>query len=196
MRTKADIRTEMARRRRALEPDRARVLSLRAQERLLALPAFAAARHVAAYLALPGEVAADRFLAAARASGKRASVPAWRPEKDRYELTELAPDDRMVAGPWRTREPARKRWVPLTETDLIVVPGVAFDRRGRRLGRGGGHYDRLLADAAFGATAPTLKIGLLFDFQWVDVVPADEWDVGMDGLVTEKETLLITEKGG
>ena len=70
--------------------------------------------------------------------------------------------------------------------DLALVPGLAFDRAGRRLGRGGGHYDRLLARAPLRAA---FKIGLAFAWQLQPRVPAARHDVPMDLVATEKELI-------
>src|SRR5262249_59299424 len=72
--------------------------------------------------------------------------------------------------------------------DLIVVPGIAFDLRGGRLGRGGGFYDRFLSQPGLGAT----KIGVGLDEQVIaEEVPRDSWDVTLDGLVTPTRTLAF-----
>jgi 5-formyltetrahydrofolate cyclo-ligase len=191
---KANLRAEMARRKQATAPAAFARDSRAAQERFLTLPAWARARTVALYLALPGEVGCDFVLAAARATGRRVCVPAWREEQQRYGMTVLRADDRMGAGPWRTREPQRKEWTPLEEADLIAVPGVAFDRRGRRLGRGGGHYDRLLAGLPPADAGGPLKVGLLFAFQMAESLPVMKWDIAMDWLVSENEICNCEEQ--
>jgi 5-formyltetrahydrofolate cyclo-ligase len=66
--------------------------------------------------------------------------------------------------------------------DLVLVPGLAFDGAGRRLGRGGGHYDRALAAAEEG----TVAIGVGYEFQRVDAVPVEPHDVALDAVVTER----------
>lgn len=72
----------------------------------------------------------------------------------------------------------------LPPIDLLVVPGVAFDRRGNRLGRGKGYYDRLLANTHIP------KVGLCFDFQLHNEIPTEPFDVPMQGIVTDKEVIL------
>ena len=76
-----------------------------------------------------------------------------------------------------TDRPAR----PLERGDLVLAPGVAFDAAGRRLGRGGGHYDRALAAAPAGVVA----LGVGFDFQRIDEVPVEAEDVPVDAVLTE-----------
>ena len=184
--TKTRMRQEMILRRRAMSAAVAERCSRQAQRRFVQLPEFASARVVAVYLAMPGEVETDRILAAAWAAGKLVAVPAWRTEAGRYEWTEIREADAVGPGPWRTLEPEPKRWMTMREIGIIAVPGVAFDAQGRRLGRGGGHYDRLLADAG-----EVVKVGLLFDMQRVEAVPVSRWDVSMNKLVTDKGVLVV-----
>ena len=63
--------------------------------------------------------------------------------------------------------------------DLIVVPGVAFDKKNNRLGRGKAYYDKLLK------TANTFKVGICFDFQLIDSVPVDKYDIKMDLVISD-----------
>lgn len=81
-------------------------------------------------------------------------------------------------------EPVSEDRVGIEAIDLIIVPGVAFDRQCRRLGRGKGYYDRLLTKSA------AVKIGVAFDFQLVDEVPTESFDVSMDMVVTESELII------
>jgi 5-formyltetrahydrofolate cyclo-ligase len=75
--------------------------------------------------------------------------------------------------------------VPPMKIDLIVTPGLAFDARGSRLGRGGGFYDRFLAEPQLVAA----RVGIALDEQIVDAVPTDSWDVSMHAVVTDTRTV-------
>jgi 5-formyltetrahydrofolate cyclo-ligase len=86
-------------------------------------------------------------------------------------------------------DPGACRMAGGTPPEVAVVPGVAFDRRGFRLGFGGGYYDRLFARQE---TARTLRIGLAYDFQVVDRLPAEPWDQPMHALCTPKEMTWIS----
>ncbi len=83
------------------------------------------------------------------------------------------------------RSPRDSQPLPPRSIDLVVVPGLAFDTHGNRLGRGGGFYDRFLSRLRHGATS----VGLAFDFQIVDTVPADERDVSVDLVVTDRRLI-------
>ena len=71
------------------------------------------------------------------------------------------------------------------ELDLIIVPGVAFDHAGHRIGRGGGFYDRLLPQYR------AVRVGICFGFQYLETIPAQEHDIRMDWVVTETGILKI-----
>ena len=78
-------------------------------------------------------------------------------------------------------EPTGPEFTDLDSVELIIVPGVAFDSEGNRMGRGRGFYDRLLK-----STPKAYKVGVAFDFQVIDRVPVEEFDVAMDRVVSEK----------
>jgi 5-formyltetrahydrofolate cyclo-ligase len=90
----------------------------------------------------------------------------------------------LVEGPFRAMVPAAGDWL---EPEVLIVPMLAFDRRGYRLGYGGGFYDRTLA--ALRATGPRLAIGFAFAVQEVEEVPTDATDEPLDMIVTEAFTL-------
>jgi 5-formyltetrahydrofolate cyclo-ligase len=94
------------------------------------------------------------------------------------------PGAALVEGPFRAMVPAAGDWL---EPDVLIVPMLAFDRRGYRLGYGGGFYDRTLA--ALRATGPRLAIGFAFAVQEVEEVPTDATDEALDMIVTEAFTL-------
>lgn len=75
--------------------------------------------------------------------------------------------------------------------DLVVVPGLAFDSMGRRLGKGFGYYDRFLS----GRTARTMSVGLAFSYQILPEVPVDPWDMPVDVVVTEEGVMPIARDG-
>lgn len=153
--------------------------------RLRALPAFQAAATICWYVGVRDEVATLPMITAAVAEGRRSAVP-WR-AGDRLDLFEISGADDLAAASFGLLEPSAavrsdpSRHVNPEEVDLFVVPGVAFDRRGGRLGYGRGYYDRLLALARPGVTI----VGLAFEAQMVELVPAAAHDVPMDAVVTE-----------
>ena len=87
----------------------------------------------------------------------------------------------LVAGEqFGIGEPTGPIWTDLDAIQIIIVPGVAFDRSGNRMGRGRGFYDRMLK-----STVGALKIGIAYDFQMLDEIPVEPHDVKMDRIITE-----------
>ena len=176
---KEALRERMREVRAALDPEAVSARSAQIEERLTSLAAFAHAHVVGCYLALPREVQTRGLVDRCRKLGKKVCVPA-RTQDGSYAMAWLDRDDETVPGPLGIRQPQAVRPAPQREIDLMIVPGVAFDRNARRLGHGGGHFDRLLAKCS------AVKVGLAFEVQVVDEVPADPHDVAMDLVVTEE----------
>ena len=184
--TKVKLRKELRAKRRALPPaDHAR-RSNRAVSAVTRLAAFKAGARVAVYLPFDGETATAALVLAARRRGIRLFVPVVIDLRHRrLRFHPLSGKTRRgafgIAIPHRTGRWTGPRWF-----DLIVVPLVGVDGEGRRLGMGGGFYDRALA---FRRTRHHWKgprlVGLAFDCQRVDAGFADAWDVRLDSLATE-----------
>ena len=153
--------------------------------RLLAdVPVLRNASIVAGYRAVRGEVDVDTVLAGLHAGGVVVTVP--RVVDDALEFVPWAPGAESEAGDFGIAEPVGGDPVPFARHSVILTPLVAFDRRGQRLGQGGGFYDRAIAAA--GAKRPVL-IGVAHGFQEVEVVPIEDWDQPLDAVVTERELL-------
>lgn len=99
---------------------------------------------------------------------------------DDLELRLYTGPEDLAIGAYGIEEPTGARFTDYTAIDLIIVPGVAFDRNGNRLGRGKGYYDRLLP-----RIPSAYKIGICFPFQVVEEVPAEPFDIRMDEIITQ-----------
>ena len=167
-------------------PPAAREAASRAiAERLANLPAWRNARTVALHAPLGAEVDTAELVRLAQAAGMRVVWPRISRTGPALEFACCAVSE-LVPGPARALEPpASAPSVPLDAIDLIVVPGVAFDALGGRLGRGRGHYDATLALLRPG----TARVGLCFDEQVVDQVPTEPHDVPLDVVVTGSRVL-------
>ena len=189
---KRALRAEMVARRKRLPRAEREAASLAIAERLASLPAFAAARTVALYAGMGAEVDTAEIARRARAAGKRLAWPRLEPGALQLSFAACPPGD-LVPGPAGTREPPPDApAVPFSEIDCAVVPGVAFDERGLRLGRGRGHYD---------ATLPALprraaRVGLAFEAQMVAEVPREAHDAPLDAVVTERRAILARPGAG
>ena len=161
---------------------------------LIALAPYRSAATVLWYVSMPAELATVPGIEAALADGKRVAVP-WC-DGDDLGLWRLEAVSELEPGTWGIPEPppARRgepgRRIAAEAIDLVVVPGLAFDRRGRRLGHGKGYYDRLLA------RSPAARAGLCFDAQVFPEVPAGPRDAVMDWLVTERGASPIERVSG
>ena len=180
----------------AVTPERRAVASADAAARASAHPAWPGAELVLAFLSMPSEIDTAPVVEAALAAGKRVAVP--RIDGGDIAFVELAPDWRAwPRDRWDIpAPPAEAPSIPPAEiaglATLALVPGLAFDRTGGRLGRGKGYYDRFLASVAAarsaaaarssGPSSPFVAIGYGYESQIVDSVPTDEHDLPLDGL--------------
>ncbi len=161
------------------------VLSRRIWDTILALPQFIRARTVMTYLDIGSEVRTRRYLPELWQLGKKLVVPYCMARELR--LFHLKNMDELSPGTWQILEPKpewrehAERHVDTAELDLIVVPGLAFDRYGGRLGLGKGYYDRFLLHIRPDA----VKIAPAFECQLVDKIPLLPHDVRVDMVVTE-----------
>lgn len=148
------------------------------------MPEVAAARTVALYSALGPE--ADASVALPLLLERDIAVVFPRVVGELLEFAPASSLDELHAGFRGVLEPES---VPIDASvlDVVVVPGVAFDRAGGRLGQGGGHYDRTLAQLG----SKTFRVGFCFSCQIVDKVPRERHDELLDALVTEDETAYI-----
>ena len=141
---------------------------------------WSAAKSVLFFAPLPDEPDLWPLLVAAIAAGKTVALPAFIPGTNLYTARRIIDPVRdIIAGQFGIREPvAACAEVPLNRLDLVLVPGVAFDARGSRLGRGKGFYDRLLADVR------GTKCGVAFEEQIVDAVPVGPLDIRLNCILT------------
>ena len=140
-------------------------------------PRLADAHTVLLYSALPDEVPTQPLLNRLSTEGKTVLLPRVVSDTD-MELRRYTGSNDLEQGAFGIMEPTGKLFTDYENIDVAVVPGMAFDREGHRLGRGKGYYDRFLAQLPH-----TYKIGVCFPFQLVDLVPADAHDILMDEVI-------------
>ncbi len=171
-------------------------LSLRICRSFMALPEYAAARTVMFYVDVRSEVRTRNSLADALASGKRIVVPYC--VEQELELFLLSKMDELALGMYKILEPAKElrglpeKKVTPAELDLIMVPGVAFDKRGARMGHGFGYYDKLLQHAR--PDAPL--VALAFECQLFPEIPTQAHDIFMDKIITESAIYIGQRQRG
>ncbi len=180
--TKQAVRQQVRQALSAMESMTVYTSSLAACKHLVHLEEFARAETVMIYLSLPDEVDTTSIALAAWQTDKTVVVPKvdWRHRRVMpIEITHL--ETGMTIGRHGIPEPSEGRPVPTEMIDLIVTPGVAFDVGGRRLGRGGGFYDRFLPQCS-----RAVRCGLAFSVQVVEQLDTEPHDQQMDMLVTDE----------
>ena len=180
MESKAETRKRIREMKRAVPPEEKLRRSDTVMRRVEEMPEFQQADVVLLYWSMSDEVQTHAF------------VDRWYKEKtlllpcvdgDDLLLRQYTGPDCMVAGEqFGIGEPTGEEYTRLDAISIIIVPGVAFDRGRNRMGRGRGFYDRLLKN-----TPNALKIGVAFDFQLLESIPTEEFDVKMDRVVCESQ---------
>jgi len=152
---------------------------------VVASPSYAAARAIHCYLPMRSEVDTRPLIADALARGKQVAVPIFVPKAAELAHTwiESLAAAALTPGAFGTLNPRDLRLAAPGDWDLAIVPLLAFDRRGYRLGYGKGYYDRLLA------ASPVTTIGVGFADQETDALPAEAHDIALDWVITEREVI-------
>ena len=158
------------------------------QQLLLVHQLFAAAEVVALYAPIRGEVATSLLFAAAVAAGKTVVYP--RVAGNTMDFVMVSDFASLQLGAFSVLEPNGCEIVAADRLDLVVVPGVAFDRCGCRLGYGKGYYDRAFSNIARNQRNCAL-VGLGYDCQLVAQLPREDHDIVLDWLITDREMLLF-----
>jgi len=139
---------------------------------------FKKAKTVMFYMPFGGEVDTVDMIRSAQKIGKIVVVPVC--GKNRMMSPCVLKDKgTLLRGPYGIREPALKKPVNLKSLDLVIVPGLAFDKQGRRLGRGKGYYDRFLSRIS----QHSISIGLAYDFQILPSIPTTEYDIDVHKVI-------------
>ena len=185
MKTKEQLRREMEELRKNRDPSWCSEASRRIIGRLQELEVFRSARRVSLYKHLPGEVELEDLFDACWKLDQQTCMPVFNRTLRIYELAAIDARTRFRTGHYGIREPEERVPVSLDQVNLMIVPGVAFDVEGNRLGRGGGYYDRLLAGFR------GVSVAVAFDFQIVPRLPTESHDIPVDLVVTESKLLKV-----
>jgi len=194
---KRALRRAMAERRDALLPAERQSMSDRAIDLVLDLPELRLARTVAGFVSTRSEIDTEPLLAELRRRDVQVVLPRVStgliPPRLRFHRAEHKTD--LVFGIFGLLEPpADAAEVAAHEIDVFMVPGLAFDKRGARVGYGGGYYDELVAYVRAHPDAANARfVGFAFDFQLLDTCPTGEWDVLLDAVVTDERTVRCGE---
>ncbi|MCD7971160.1 MAG: 5-formyltetrahydrofolate cyclo-ligase [Candidatus Azobacteroides sp.] len=173
---KDKIRKEIAWHKKEYTPEIKKKLSTLIFSQLELLSQFINAQKILLYHSLPDEVYTHDF------------IEKWKDKKEIFlpivegtilTLGKYHSREKCRNGSFGILEPSDKEEIRLSDMDLVIVPGIAFDKKGNRLGRGKGYYDKLLC------ACPVFKIGVCFDFQVREDIPFNNNDIPMDIIITE-----------
>ena len=183
---KKALRRAMLDRQRALSESERAAMAASLTKALLQFPAYPKARKIMAYLSLPGEADLDDFLRAALAEGKEIYVPVCLPDFQ-MEAGRLLDTEQFAKGPYGLRDlPPGYESARPEDLDLLLVPAVAVDISGHRLGRGAGYYDRFLS-----RVSQEKRVAVVWDFQLTETVPAEAHDLSVGAVITEKRSIVF-----
>lgn len=161
------------------EEDRDRKSKL-IKRKLFRTSVFKKAKKVMFYISFGGEVNTQDMIKEAQRLGKIVAVPVCKRRKITIRPCILHNKAKLNKGPYGICEPAVKEYIRLEDLDLVIVPGIAFDKKGNRLGRGRGCYDHFLNRS----TLDTASIGLAFDFQILPSLPTTTTDIKIGRVIS------------
>lgn len=181
---KAGLRRKMLESRKALSADEYRRKSLVIQQRLISLEEYSRAKVLVLYSSIHNEVETQEVIEFSLNSGKKVILPAV--SDGNLLFREIAEVSDMHKGKFGILEPRRTNMViDLDQADLIVLPGVAFDLNGHRIGYGKGYYDKSLRHLE----GQGKLVGLCYDFQLVEEIAGEPHDVRVDMIITERRII-------
>ncbi len=177
---KRSIRADLLARRKHMAAETCLSHSLRIQQALLQTSEFCSAAAIALYSPVLNEVFTEDLFRVASSAGKLIAYPRVRGSE--LEFVQVLKAGDLAPGTFGVLEPTGDQLVTPAALDMVVVPGVGFDRQGGRLGYGKGFYDRGLHSSQ----RPGCLVGLCFELQLVDQLPAESHDICMDIIITEE----------
>lgn len=159
-------------------------------KKLQTLPVFQQAHTILFYVSYDNEVYTHDIIKQYLQTETHVCVPKSEPTTQLILCSQITNFQHLIPGTYNILEPKHEHLCIIAPTDLdvIIVPGVAFDLKGNRIGHGKGYYDRLLKQAP-----QAHKIGLAFDFQIVDTLTPKKHDIPMDTIVTEKRIITCQQ---
>ena len=188
METKDDIRIQMREQRHAIGPEERRLAGLTVCEKIAGYPLNVLLRawRVCIYLSTRHEIPTRYIARAVWAAGREVCVPVWSDLEGAYTLCALEPRMALVTGHHGIREPAVHIPVSPWDVNVFILPGLAFDAQGGRLGYGEGYYDAILGKA----TRAAMKIAVCYDWQVRETpLPLEPHDIAVDRIVTDMRVI-------
>lgn len=186
------LRQQKREQRKTLSPAQQQRHAEQLTAQLLTQPAFTEADRIAAYLANDGEISPAKIIDQARRLGKKIYLPVLSSPGNRLLFAPFEPNSLMCRNQFGIDEPncPPEHHLTAEQMDLILLPLVAFDTQGNRLGMGGGFYDRSLANIRR-HDSRTHLFGLAHEIQKTEQLEARDWDVPLDAVVTEADLYIF-----
>lgn len=193
MEQRTRIRHELRNRRRHLSNQAQKAGATSACANIIEHPLLQHSQQIALYIANDGELDPEPLLKACHEKGHRCYLPRLDPNKEFGMLfLSYKPGDLLKTNRYGINEPLydENKVCPPQALDIVLTPLVQFDLKGNRIGMGAGFYDRCFAFTKTQAHH-TLLLGLAYDFQKVDKIKPEPWDVSLDGIITDQNLYLI-----
>lgn len=180
------IRKEILNKRKSLEENQHKIFSDNIINSILNSSHYKDAKTIMTFISFSDEVDTHDFIKKSIKIGKKIVVPITFPETKELKPSEVKDFNELELGYYDILTPKEEfiRYIDPREIDLVIVPGVAFDRSGYRVGYGGGYYDRFLSKLP-----NVVKIAIAFDLQIMDKVPREDFDIPVDYIFTETEII-------
>ena len=184
---KPALRRLFDQKRKALSPEAQSQKALQLLQWIHTVPAFATAGHIAFYWPMGAEISPLPLLSAAEQQHKHCYLPCLQPGSNSLDFVAYQSEDPLILNPlgFLEPDPHNHPCIALCDLDLLLIPLLAFDAHGQRLGRGAGYYDHTLTSCPQGSRRPYL-LGLGYACQSMDRLPTDPWDRPLDGILTEE----------
>lgn len=181
---KSEIRTLMKEKRKSMTNQEVSRFSILAAQRFISSEIYKTANTVMLYFPLGNETDTSYILENIFKDGKRAVLPVSDIKTGKIVPSIIKKDTEMAEGAYGIKEPKNIISVNPEEIDTVIVPGIAFDKNGVRVGFGKGYYDRFLS----GIKAK--KAGFCYHYQVTDKITADSFDINMDYIITDEELIV------
>jgi len=190
---KAQLRRELKNRLLEMDEPQRGEKSRKACQNLVSTPQFQSASAVMMFLSLPHEVDTSEAILHAWQLGKTVVVPklSWQ-QRHMIPVQINSLETGFSTGASGLRNPTTGVPIPFEDIDLVVTPGIGFDKKGNRLGLGGSYYDRFFANKKLRAA----RCGFAFAEQVVDSIPVTEWDEPVDFLVIDEGVIYFNNRKG
>ena len=187
------LRQSLRHKRQALSLEQRQQAALQLAEQIQLLPQYPSAQHIGFYMTNDNEIDPLPFIEKAWAMGKQCYLPKLDPDHKKHLYFILYhKGDPLNLNRYKIPEPlpSPHQRHPVGDLDIVLTPLVGFDKQGNRLGMGGGYYDRTFEFVSHNSDKPLL-IGLAYEAQKVEHIPAENWDIPMRLIVTEKQIYSV-----